>query len=144
MGHAITFHPSTTWWQGGVEQLNETYFQKEYDELISNELHLQCSSGDGGSRPLIQKLTKRSILDRNTGQQRTPHPGQHQETNAPAGKPHFVSFKFLVSDSVRRDGFGMSETALRTHLYGLCDDSLTEISEFEFSVRYVEPGLEGV
>lgn len=33
---------------------------------------------------------------------------------------------------------------LRTALSGLSDDSLTEIPEFSFGVRYVEPGLEGV
>jgi hypothetical protein len=33
---------------------------------------------------------------------------------------------------------------LRTALSGLSDDSLTEIPEFSFGVRFVEPGCEGV
>lgn len=33
---------------------------------------------------------------------------------------------------------------LQTHLSKLSDDSVREIPEFSFGVRYVEPGLEGV
>ncbi len=33
---------------------------------------------------------------------------------------------------------------LLTVLSGLCDDSLKQIPEFSFGVRYVEPGAEGV
>lgn len=33
---------------------------------------------------------------------------------------------------------------LRTHLSGLCDDSLAVVPEFEFSTKYVPKGEEGV
>lgn len=89
------------------------------------------------------KNSKRSILDRNSGKQRTLTPGKMKRRMQ------------LLEDAILSALYSGSVTAggemdlawqrrLRTALSGLLDDSLKEIPEFSFGVRYVEPGQEGV
>lgn len=89
------------------------------------------------------KNTKRSILDSRTGQQRTLTPG-----NIKKRMRQLESRILFALDSLCLTPSGETDLEcqkqLRTYLYELCDDSLTEIPDFAFSVRYVEPGLEGV
>lgn len=89
------------------------------------------------------KNTKRSILDSKTGKQRTLTPGNikkrmRQLENRTLSALHSLSLNPAGETDLA------CQKRLRMFLSGLCDDSLTEIPESKFSVRYVEPGMEGV
>ena len=89
------------------------------------------------------KNSKRSILDKNTGLQRTLTPKKMKE-RMDWLEQRIVSA--LLSSS--RTGEGETGLAWRRRLLtvslGLCDDSLKVVPEFSFGVRYVERGQEGV
>lgn len=89
------------------------------------------------------KNSKRSILDRNSGKQRTLTPGKMK-------KRMDLLEQRIVSALLSSSRIGEGETALEwrrrllTVSLGLCDDSLKVVPEFSFGVRYVQPGQEGV
>lgn len=89
------------------------------------------------------KNTKRSILDRNTGKQRTLTPGKIKKRMM---KLENGIVSALYSSCQTGDGvMGLAfRKQLQTVLCGLSDDSLKEIPEFSFGVRYVDKGNEGV
>lgn len=89
------------------------------------------------------KNSKRSILDRNTGKQRTLTPGKMKKR-----MDHLEQSIVSALLSLSRTGEGETALACRRRLLTvsleLCDDSLKVVPEFSFGVRYVEPGQEGV
>jgi hypothetical protein len=89
------------------------------------------------------KNTKRSILDSNTGHQRTLTPGNIKKRMVQL-ENRIVSALHSSCQTPGRETDLECLKRLRIALCGLCDDSLMEIPEFSFAVKYVEPGLEGV
>lgn len=89
------------------------------------------------------KNSKRSILDNRTGLQRTLTP---KATKLRMNQLESAIVSALYSSCQMPGGETDLECLrqLRTVLSGLLDDSLKEIPEFSFGVRYVEPGAEGV
>lgn len=89
------------------------------------------------------KNTKRSILDKNTGLQRTLTPGKIKRQMQ---RLENAILSALYSESQTIGGATDLECLrqLRTALSGLSDDSLREIPEFSFGIQYVAKGNEGV
>lgn len=89
------------------------------------------------------KNSKRSILDKNSGLQRTLTPKKMKaRMNLLEGR--IVS---ALYSECRTSGGEMDlecQRQLQTVLSGLLDDSLKEIPEFSFGVHRIEKGFEGV
>ena len=89
------------------------------------------------------KNTKRSILDRNTGRQRTLTPGKiKKRMNLLELAIESALYSWCQTNGVGTDSECLRQ--LRIVLSGLSDDSLREIPEFSFGVRRVPKGQEGV
>jgi hypothetical protein len=96
-----------------------------------------------GSNVPSFKNRKRAILDKNTGRMRT--------LTEPDIKRRMRELEAAIESALYSwSQTGVPETdlecrkQLRIALSGLQDDSLKEIPEFSFGVRYVEAGQEGV
>jgi hypothetical protein len=89
------------------------------------------------------KNRKRSILDSATGQQRTLTPKKIKERMALL-QGRIESVLYSLYQTGERETDLACRKQLRTALSGLSDDSLVEMPEFSFGVRYVEKGFEGV
>lgn len=89
------------------------------------------------------KNTKRAITDSSTGKHRTLTPGNIKKRMLQL-ENRIVSTLFSLCQTPLGETDLECLKQLRTALSGLSDDSLTEIPDFSFGARYVEPGLEGV
>lgn len=89
------------------------------------------------------KNTKRSGLNSATGKHLSYTPKQIKQRMAQL-ENRIVSVLFSWSPTLSAATDSGCQRQLRTVLSGLCDDSIKQIPESSFGVRYVEPGLEGV
>jgi hypothetical protein len=107
---------------------------------MNNAVRLLAITGD----PVPSfKNTKRAILDRNTGLQRTLTPAKIKQRMDRLEKAIvFALYSCCPTASGVTDSACLKQ--LRTALSGLSDDSLKEIPEFSFGWRTVPKGEEGV
>lgn len=89
------------------------------------------------------KNTKRSGTNPATGKHVTYTPKQIKQRMAQL-ENRIVSALYSSSQMQKSGTDSECQKQLRTVLCGLYDDSIKQIPEFSFAVRYVEPGLEGV
>lgn len=120
---------------------------------MTSETPKSANPHDGSTRIFLRvvtgdncpsfKNTKRAIVDSSTGKHRTLTPGNIKKRMAQL-ENRIVSSLYSLCQTPQGATDSECLKRLRTALSGLSDDSLTEIPEFSFGVRYVEPGLEGV
>lgn len=89
------------------------------------------------------KNSKRSILDSWSGKQRTLTPKKmKQRMQLLENRTVSALYSLCRTSSGEMDLECLKR--LQTALFGLLDDSLREMPDFSFAVRYVQPGCEGV
>lgn len=122
-----------------------------YEQKVSSQTEKVAGESRGVTRLVVItgdnvpsfKNSKRSILDNRTGSQRTLTPKKMKERMVRL-ENRIVCALFFLCRTPEGEMDLECLKPLQTALSGLLDDSLKEVPEFSFGVRYVAPGQEGV